>query len=143
MLFRSLVRKANARSDAEIRLEAPPDARRLRSEVELAAYRIAQEALNNAIQHAQAQRIVVRVAYDSTGVDLVVLDDGIGFELAERPDTYTQRGHFGLVGLRERVRQLDGSLDIETETGGGTVLRVRLPDRSDSEAYSDAPVLPS
>jgi signal transduction histidine kinase len=133
-----LVHQANARSEAGIRLEAPSAPRRLDPEVELAAYRIAQEALNNAVQHAQADHIFVRVAYDDAGATLVISDDGVGFELAERLDTYTQRRHFGLVGLQERVRQLDGALDIDTEVGGGTTLTVRLPDRREPTIHQGA-----
>ncbi len=133
-----LVHQADARSEADIRLEAPGAPRRLDPEVELAAYRIAQEALTNAVQHAQADHIFFRVTYDDAGVKLVISDDGVGFELAARLDTYTQRSHFGLVGLQERVRQLDGSLDIETEVGGGTTLTVRLPDRRQSAIHPGA-----
>jgi signal transduction histidine kinase len=133
-----LVRQANARTEAEIRLDLPSDTRRLCPEVELAAYRIAQEALNNAVQHARAQHIVVHVAYEDAQVKLTVVDDGTGFELAERLDTYTQRGHFGLVGLQERVRQLNGSLDIDTKVGVGTTLKATLPAIQDRDACRNA-----
>ncbi len=95
--------------------------------MELAAYRIAQEALNNALQHAQAQHITVRVQCDDAGVTLAVVDDGVGFVLPERPDVLTQAGHFGLVGLWERVRQVGGTLQIHTLRGrhGGGGLSAR------------------
>jgi signal transduction histidine kinase len=133
-----LVRKTDTRTEAEVRLEAPSHHRRLCPEVELAAYRIAQEALNNAVQHAEARHIVVRVAYAADQVELTLVDDGVGFELAERLDTYTRRGHFGLVGLQERVRQLNGSLEITTELGAGTTLKATLPATEDRGACRDA-----
>lgn len=127
-----LVRRANARSAAEIRLKVDEAPRRLCPNAELAIYRITQEALNNAQRHAQAQQIVVSVTGDDAGVTLTISDDGVGFELAERLDTYTQQGYFGLVGLQERVRQLNGSLQIETAPGEGTTVTVRLPDRRET-----------
>mgnify|MGYP006277370445 CR=1 FL=1 len=126
-----LVQRADARADAEIRLEIGPAPRRLSPDLELALYRIIQEALNNARRHAHAQHIVVRVSWHADGVTLTVTDDGVGFELAERLDTYTQQGHFGLVGLQERARQLGGTLRIETTPGIGTTVTVRLPSSQD------------
>ena len=124
-----LVRRVDARTDAEVRLDVGDAPRRLCPNVELAIYRITQEALTNAERHAKAQQIIVRVIWDADGVALTVSDDGVGFELAERLDTYTQQGHFGLVGLQERVRQLNGVLHIETAPGSGTTVAARLPDQ--------------
>jgi signal transduction histidine kinase len=126
-----LVQRADVRADAEICLEIGTAPRRLSPDVELALYRITQEALNNAQRHAQAQHIVVRVGWQADSVTLTIVDDGVGFELAERLDTYTQQGHFGLVGLQERARQLGGTLQIETVQGKGTTVTARLPDRQD------------
>jgi signal transduction histidine kinase len=122
-----LVRQASKQTAARVTLNnACPD-RRLAPEVELAAYRIAQEALNNALQHAQAQHISLRVRCDSYHLELLVVDDGVGFELTERPDILTQAGHFGLLGMRERATLLGGSLGIVSAPGEGTRVTVRLP----------------
>ena len=123
-----LVRSADERGPAQVRLEHGDPARRACLTVELAAYRIAQEALNNARQHAQAQHITVRVQCDDAGVTLAVVDDGVGFVLPERPDVLTQAGHFGLVGLWERVRQVGGTLQIRTAPGAGTEVVAHLPE---------------
>ena len=98
--------------------------------IEQAFYRIAQEALNNALQHARPENIIVRVRCDSDGVTLAVEDDGVGFELPPRPDLLTQAGHFGLLGMRERATLLGGSIRIHTAPGEGTRVTVRLPARS-------------
>jgi len=70
-------------------------------------YRVAQEALNNALQHAQAQSIIVRVRCDPEGLALSVADDGVGFALPQWPDYFTQPGRFGLMGMQERATRLD------------------------------------
>ncbi|MGC9357631.1 MAG: HAMP domain-containing sensor histidine kinase, partial [Anaerolineae bacterium] len=98
----ALVRAADQRTEAQIHLEPNADLQRFCPTVELAAYRVTQEALNNAVQHARADTITVRVSVDAGDLILTVVDDGMGFELAERLDSYTQAGHFGLVGLQER-----------------------------------------
>ncbi|MGC9346705.1 MAG: ATP-binding protein, partial [Anaerolineae bacterium] len=123
-----LVRHANARGDTEVHLQMEGNSRRLGPEAELAAYRIAQEALNNALQHADADRVTVRARRDERGLLLEVSDNGAGFRPAARLDTYTREGHFGLIGLQERVRQLGGTLEIVSAPGEGTRVRVRLPD---------------
>ena len=124
-----LVQEAAGRTTARIRLEKEGPVRRFGPEVELTAYRIVQEALNNAIQHAQAQRIVVHVRCDPDGLVLSVVDDGAGFILPPRPDILTQAGHFGLVGMQERATHVGGILQVQTSPGEGTHVTVRLPDR--------------
>ena len=124
-----LVREAAGRTAARVRLEKGCPVHRFDPGVELAAYRIAQEALNNAVQHAQAQHILVRVGCDPDGLVLSVVDDGVGFALPPRPDILTQAGHFGLVGMQERATHVGGILQVQTAPDEGTRVTVRLPDR--------------
>ncbi|MCK4316219.1 MAG: ATP-binding protein, partial [Anaerolineae bacterium] len=133
-----LVQQTAGRTPARVQLEkgACPEpvegdmAHRCTPEVELAAYRIAQEALNNALQHAQAQNIVVRVRCDREELTLSVADDGVGFTLPPRPDILTQADHFGLVGMQERATRVGGTLRVRTAPREGTQVTVRLPARS-------------
>lgn len=122
-----LVRQTAEQTSAQVGLEKACADQRLSPEVELAAYRIAQEALNNAVQHAQAQTITVHVRCDSEGLTLSVIDDGVGFELPSRPDLLTQAGHFGLMGMRERATLLGGAFRVNTAPGEGTRVTVTLP----------------
>ena len=124
-----LVRQADGRSDAQVHLEQEGTGKRLHPAVELAAYRIAQEALNNAVQHSAAENITVRVSCSPGGVTLSVIDDGVGFDLPPRPDVLTQAGHFGLMGMRERTTLLGGSFHVDTAPGEGTRITVHLPPR--------------
>jgi len=133
-----LLHGAAVHAMAEIRLDVAPDLPRLSPAVELAAYRIVQEALNNALQHAGASIISVTVACAGDELHLSVGDDGAGFEPVERLDLYTRQGHFGLVGLHERVRQLGGRLRLDAAPGQGTTLHAWLPTGA-TEASCQAP----
>lgn len=95
-------------------------------------YRILHEALDNAIRHAQAQRIDVRIALEEDWVVASVQDDGKGFDpvAATRAGT----GSFGLVGIEERARYLGGRLELESSPGTGTRLRVSVPVRQPATA---------
>jgi signal transduction histidine kinase len=135
----ALVQSADARDETVVQLKVETDIQRMPSDLELAAYRIIQEALANALQHANAKRIDVTVRFDPDRrrdgepmygrgrLNLRVADDGHGFEPATHLDGYTREGHFGLVGLQERVRQLNGTFTIASAPGVGTVVDVRLP----------------
>jgi two-component system sensor histidine kinase DegS len=125
-----LVRQASEQTAARVQLEKVCTRQRLGADVELAAYRIAQEALNNALQHARAENVTVRVRCDTDGLMLAVVDDGEGFELPPRPDLLTRDGHFGLLGMRERATLLGGVFRIDTAPGEGTRITVHLPAQS-------------
>ncbi|WP_330969770.1 sensor histidine kinase, partial [Lysobacter sp. A3-1-A15] len=92
-------------------------------DVEQACFRIAQEAMTNAIRHADADRVVLRLRSSSDGLQLDVHDDGRGF------DPQAARG-LGLVTMRERAQQLGGDVWVEPAPEGGTRVRARLPLRT-------------
>jgi DNA-binding NarL/FixJ family response regulator/signal transduction histidine kinase len=93
-----------------------------------ALLRIAQEALTNARKHAQAQRVRVGLQFAADNVSLLIEDDGIGFDVYAVTNPGPQGG-YGLFGMRERARLLDGELEIESPSGWGTRLRAMLPYR--------------
>lgn len=101
------------------------DERRPPAEVEQGLFRIAQEALRNAIKHAGARRIAVTLTMEPEWVTLCVTDDGRGFDPTSLP---TNRRAFGLIGMRERTELLNGSFEIVSRPGGGTWVQVRVPD---------------
>jgi DNA-binding NarL/FixJ family response regulator/signal transduction histidine kinase len=108
------------------------DEQPLLAEQSLALLRIAQEALNNAHKHAEARRVRVGVQF---GIDLVTLrveDDGIGFDAAASPGPEAG-SRYGLFGMMERVRLLDGDLQIESTPGWGTRIQATLPYRPASQ----------
>lgn len=105
----------------ELAYESGQAAQRHTPELEIAMYRIVQEALTNAVKNGHAERGVVEVIERQTTIELSIRDDGAGFD----PTTRTEG--FGLLGMRERAALLHGTLDIESAPGHGTTVRCTLP----------------
>ena len=99
---------------------------RLPEAFRLCLYRAIQEAMTNCGKHAYAHRVTVVVTRDETQVTASVHDDGRGF------NALTQTHGLGLIGMTERVRALNGHMTVDSEPGGGTLIRVELPARPDS-----------
>jgi len=91
----------------------------------LCMYRITQEALGNVAKHASAKKVQVRLTRSDGRVCLSVSDDGVGFN----PDGSGKSGGLGLINMRERVRQLNGTFAFESEPGHGTTVKVQIPFR--------------
>lgn len=91
--------------------------------VETGLYRIAQEALNNALKHAAATKVTIRICATGDRVELEIADDGRGFDTSAGP----QNGGLGLHTMRERVEQLDGTLSIQSKPGQGTHVHAMVP----------------
>lgn len=98
---------------------------RLPGEIETAVYRIVQEALTNIAKYAQADSVSLLVELRDHEVVAVIEDNGVGFELSFSPI----RPHLGLVGMRERAELLGGQLTIESQSGSGTTIFIRVPIR--------------
>lgn len=99
---------------------------RLDPAVETIVYRVAQEALANVTKHARARRADVSLRGVNGYVVLEVRDDGAGFDPSKQAE-YLRTGHFGLVGMRERVEMAGGTWLVESSPGGGTFLRAEVP----------------
>jgi signal transduction histidine kinase len=93
------------------------------SETSLCLFRVAQEALNNAVRHGQASAVTVLLSRRSHGLQLAVSDNGSGFDTAR----LRERTSLGLASMRERVRLLRGELDIESTPGRGTTVVAWVP----------------
>ncbi len=90
-------------------------------EIELVLYRIFQESLTNIVKHSKAGRVTVMLTFNYPKVILMVKDNGLGFDPTQR------YGGIGIIGMRERAVSVGGFLDIRSEKGKGTTLRVELP----------------
>jgi signal transduction histidine kinase len=95
--------------------------------MEVAAFRVAQEALANAVRHAQAHRIRLLVSFEPQELVLSIQDDGKGFVPPASLDELTREGHFGLMGMHERVLLLGGRLQVHSEPGAGTAVTAHFP----------------
>ena len=106
----------------------------LEADTALAAYRVVQEGLNNALRHAAASEVRVTVASSPGGLAIEVRDNGRGL-----PADWERPGHYGVRGLRERVRSRGGDLALVANPAGGTCLRADLPTDGTVPAACAAP----
>jgi signal transduction histidine kinase len=121
-----LVRETSGSNKVILEFQKTGQERRLSHEMELALYRIAQEALNNIVKHANATRAELRIDFGASQIVMEVVDNGIGFDVPKSPTDFAQSGHFGLLGIRERADLIGARLEVESSIGKGTRLTVRL-----------------
>jgi signal transduction histidine kinase len=122
-----LPRLMQERSGLSLHLTVHGAAVRLAQDVELAAYRIVQQALANVAAHAQASNVWLEVSFTTEHLTLVIRDDGRGFTPPDQPADLVHQGHFGLMGMRERVLLYGGHLTITASPGQGATITARLP----------------
>ena len=121
----SSARHLTAESGVETQLQVSGVFRELDQHIENNLLRIGQEAITNAVKHARAQRIDISLDFAPKTVRLSVRDNGRGFDCEQSlsPD----RGHFGLVGMRERAEQIGGRLTVSSSPGAGTEISAEVP----------------
>jgi signal transduction histidine kinase len=107
--------------NVELAFEAGYERGRFEPELETGVYRIIQEALTNAVKHGDARRAAVELVEHQGRISVSVRDDGRGF------DPTAETKGFGLLGMRERVELLNGTLTVDSAPGDGTQIRVSLP----------------
>lgn len=130
--LRQNAQSLNSASGLTVRFEARGfDAPRLPPAVETALYRIAQEAMTNAIRHAKASQVEVLLDRRDHGIIIAIEDDGTGFD----PEVAARGRRLGLVGMRERVEMLGGKLHLRTAPGSGTAVIVEVPN---ADSHSDS-----
>ena len=112
-------------SGIPVSCEADDDARELSRGAALALFRILQEALGNAAKYAHATRMTVRLTRSADTVSLAVSDDGAGFD----PSGFGTSGGLGLIMMRERAGQLNGTFEFKSAPGRGTTIKVAIPFR--------------
>ena len=128
----TLVARVSLQSDLAVDLEIDLEYegteadRRHPAEIESTVYRVVQEALTNVAKHGEAAGVEVRVSDRAGDVEVVVRDDGKGFDPQERTPG------FGLLGMRERLALVRGTLNVESAPGAGTTLRATVPRRPDA-----------
>jgi two-component system sensor histidine kinase UhpB len=115
----SLVEEVDRGNEIQAAFESDGDLSTLPPETQLVAYRVAQEALTNAVQHGHAEHVRVRLNRTGEGLELRVADDGSGL------DRELAAAGLGIAGMRERALLVGGRLEIDSEPGAGTRVRLR------------------
>jgi signal transduction histidine kinase len=121
--IRKEVRELAKHTGMRAQVDLPEALGEVDHEIEIAIYRSVQEALHNIAKHSQARNFSLRVESQRGGLCLLVDDDGIGFSGKGNP----RRQSFGLLGMRERIAALGGTVRVRSRSGRGTRLRIMLP----------------
>lgn len=120
-----LAEGVSKRANLSVRVKATFDGR-LPGAVEIALYRVVQEALTNATKHARASQILIQVRRSGSGLSCSIRDDGAGFDVgAVQSDR--RRSGLGLIGMRERLSAIGGTVSIDSAPGRGTKLLIKVP----------------
>ena len=114
--------KVDDRSDAIIYFDYNERIQRLHVRLEAAIFRLVQEAVQNALKHAEASEINVDLSLDGDKIVVAIEDNGIGFDVNERKDQ-----SFGLIGMKERVGLLNGTIQVRSTPKKGTYILIRIP----------------
>jgi signal transduction histidine kinase/ligand-binding sensor domain-containing protein len=115
------------RSGIEIEVEGDTAVKGLGPELEITAFRVAQEAVTNVIRHAGATRATVNVRRRGDGLEISITDNGRGFDVEAALERAASGKSLGLLGIQERIGTLGGDVDIDSAPGRGTTIRVRMP----------------
>jgi signal transduction histidine kinase len=108
----------------------------LPGEAAVTLFRAAQEALTNVNRHSGAERAWLAVTREEEGIALTVTDEGRGFRVPQRLSAMAYGGHFGLLGMAERLERLGGRLAVRSQPGEGTTVQVWLPVEAQEEGIS-------
>jgi signal transduction histidine kinase len=134
--LRKLARDSSHGNGIDIDVSATPGLDRIPQNVAAVLYRVAQEAVRNAVRHAAPTRVRINLLRSPASVTLEVHDNGRGFELEAEE---RRRTGMGLLSMRERAALIDGTVDIKTAAGGGTTVTAIVP--LPPEATSPTPEL--
>ncbi|WP_028593805.1 sensor histidine kinase [Paenibacillus assamensis] len=108
-------------------LEVKGQERRLKSAMEAAIFRLVQEMFTNAAKHADPSYVSCKLTYEENEVQLVVEDNGQGFNVESLESISKEQGHFGIIGMKERVKLLEGRMQIRSSRDQGTQLSFFIP----------------
>ena len=114
----------------DIHFEVEGEAEELSADMEVAIFRILQEALNNVKKHAHATEVKVVAKFSNDQISLTVQDNGRGFEVPEAMTDLASSGSFGMMGLQERARLFGGSVTVHSEPHQGTTIHLAMPRQS-------------
>jgi len=115
-------------SHMDIKLRLKPVQEEIESIIQVAVYRIIQEVFNNIKKHSKAKNAEVKLDFGTKYLMLIISDDGVGFNVEETlKQVKTKASSYGLIGIFDRVNQLQGTIEIKSTQGTGTAYTVKLP----------------
>jgi len=115
---------------AEVTIEMPNQNERFSRELETACFRIAQEALTNVARHARAKRVSLQLTREETLLEMIIRDNGAGFDPAALRKRAPRAATLGLLGMQERAHAAGGQVQIHSEPSKGTEIRFSVPLKS-------------
>lgn len=128
LALEALAEEAATRAGAILHLDVPEEKLTLlEPHIEQSIYRVAQEALENCVRHAQAGAISVTLTHRETAIQLIVRDDGQGFDATGGEKRPTGQDRYGVAGMAERAEMIDGTLTVESRPDRGTTVRLHVP----------------
>jgi signal transduction histidine kinase len=122
LAIEAMAKEAAARAKLKLDLSITDKMPALSPDIEQCVYRVAQEAINNVIYHANAGTLTVKLEFEAEKVKLSVRDDGRGFN----PGEIVKQNHFGLTGIKERAELISGRLNITSQPGRGTLIELTV-----------------
>jgi signal transduction histidine kinase len=122
-----LVDDVRRQTGLRVEIEEQGSERDLEPPLERAVMRIVGESLRNVAQHAHANAAKLRLNYGRNEITVIVEDDGAGFDLEPTMASATERGHFGLAGMRERAESIGGTFVVLSQPGRGSIVTATLP----------------
>ena len=126
-VLRDTTKKFAERTGVSVKLTCAPLTARLPADTELTLYRILQEVLQNVEKHARARHVTVRLRQQNAFVQLVIKDDGIGFDPDRHAARRIAKGGLGLLSMRERTTCAGGALKVQSAPGKGTTIGAEIP----------------
>jgi PAS domain S-box-containing protein len=135
--LRWLAEQHQPRNGCEVQVVGHLTGSPLPPELSIACFRVVQESLTNVVRHAAARHVWIELSQSENVLELVVRDDGVGFDVARTQEQAARRGSLGLLGMAERVQLLGGTLHVESEPGRGTRIRASFPLSEVSEERAD------
>lgn len=125
--LRKFVQDFEERTSIHAKFEAIGKEKRMTSALEAAMFRLVQEAFNNVHKHAEATFVSLEISFLEETIQLVIRDNGVGFQVEAVEQQAKKHAKFGLIGMRERVDLLQGTIGFESGVGQGTVITIRVP----------------
>ncbi len=126
--IQEMIKLITKESGIEVKLKLKPVQEEIEPIIQVAVYRIIQEVFNNIKKHSKAVEAEVKLDFGTKYLMLVVSDNGVGFDVEETlKEVKTRASSYGLIGIFDRVNQLQGKIDIKSSYGAGTTYKVKLP----------------